>query len=197
MQIARHSAAALAAVLLTAAGGTLAASASGTPTKSGPSHAGQQRQLDRTCHETVANVERAVKDARNAQVQAIHSHFQVVTPGTLVGKIAFGAPGKTISVGVPEADMAAASFGCGEATARGTGASGGAGGAGGSHVVSTLRRRFTKPGRYELTFTLNHAGETMLAQLSTADKAYFKQHPHGQHAPTLAFAVALEYSPAG
>jgi hypothetical protein len=191
MQIRRHSPAALAAVLLTTAAGALAASAAGSPGKPG---ANQSVQLDRACHETVAAVQRAVKAAPNGLVQSIQSHLQVLTPGVLNGKIAFNASGKQISLAGGRARPAAASFGCGEATAHG---SRDAAGPGGSHVVSTLHRRFTKPGRYELTFTLNHAGETMLAGLAASDKAYFKQHPHGQHPPTLAFGVALSYSPTG
>ena len=191
MHIRRHSPAALAAVVLAVAAGTLAASASGTPSKPA---ANQRVQLDRACHETVAAVQQAVQDAPNGTVQAIHSHLRVVTPGVLIGTIVFSPPGKPVPVGPSRADAAASSFGCGEATARGTRASGGSGG---THVVSTLHRRFTKARRYELTFTLNHSGETMLAQLSAADTAYFKQHPHGQHAPTLGFSVALQYSTAG
>jgi hypothetical protein len=192
MKLRRHSPAALAAVLLLAA--ALAGSAAGAPPGSAPPNRKQQAQLDRACHETVANVEAVVKDASNGQVQAIHSQFQVVTPGVFRGQIAFNASGKQVTLGPPEADAAATSFGCGEASASRAHT---AGATGGSRVVSTLRRKFTKPGRYELTFTLNGAGRQMLAQLSATDTAYFKQHPHGQHPPALAFGVALSYSPAG
>ena len=173
-------------------GASLASSATGTPTGSAAPGLGQQAQLDRTCHETVANVEAAVKSAPNGQVQVIKSHFQVVTPGVLTGQITFKETGKQVTVGAPQADAAATSFGCGEASASRAHA---AGSSGGSTVVSTLRRKFTKAGRHELTFTLNHAGRRMLAQLASADHAYYKLHPHGQHPPTLAFAVALSYSP--
>lgn len=191
MHIRRHSPAALAALLLTVAAGALAGSASGTPSKPG---ANQEVQLDRACHETVAAVQQAVKDAPNGTVRSISSHLQVVTPGVLNGKIAFNASGKQISFAGGRARDAAATFGCGEATAHGSRS---VAGSGGSRVVATLHRRFTKPGRYELTFTLNQAGETILARLAASDNAYFKQHPHGQHPPTLAFGVALTYSPAG
>ena len=192
MSIRRRWLAALGAAL--PLGAALAGSANGTPTRPAVRDPGQQVHLDQACHETVANVQAAVMNASNGQVQAIHSDFQVVTPGLLTGRIAFNPSGKQVTLGPPEADAAAVSFGCGEAhasRARMTGT------ANGSRVVSTLHRRFTKRGRYELTFTLNHAGRRMLAQLAAADTAYFKQHPHGQHPPTLAFGVALSYSPAG
>ena len=192
MQIRRYSPpAGLAAAVLIA--GAVAGSASGAPSPPSAHGPGQQVQLDRACHETVANVRQAVKDAPNAQAQAIYSHLQVVTPGTVTGKIAFNLSGTQISVAGDRAEATVMSFGCGEATASGPRV---AGGSGGSRVVSTLHRTFTKTGRYVLTFTLNPAGRHMLGQLASADNAYFKQHPHGQHPPTLAFGVALSYSPA-
>jgi hypothetical protein len=193
MQIGRRSPAALASALLIAA--PLAGSASGQPAGVAAHNPGPQVALDRACHETVANVEQAVMDAANGQVQAIDSHLQVVTPGVLTGQITFNASGKQVTVGGgPRATAAAESLGCGEASASRAHA---AGTSGGSRVVSTLHRRFTKTGRYELTFTLNRTGRAMLAQLATADQAYYKRHPHGGHPPTLAFGVALSYSLAG
>jgi hypothetical protein len=187
----RHSPVALAAAVLLAA--ALAGSATGAPPSSPPLNQQQQLQLDRACHEAVANVQAVVKAASNGQVQAIHTHFRVVTPGVFRGQIAFNPSGKQVKLGLPEADAAATSVGCGEASASRAYVAG----TGGSRVVSTLHRKFTKTGRYELTFTLNGAGRQMLAQLAATDTAYFKQHPHGQHPPALAFGVALSYSPAG
>lgn len=175
-------------------GTSLAGSATATPAGSAAPSPGQQAQLDRTCQETVANVEAAVKNASNGTVQVIHSHFQVVTPGVLTGQIAFNTTSKQVTVGAPRADAAATSFGCGEASASRAHV---AGSSGGSGVVSSLHRKFTTAGRHELTFTLNHAGRQMLAQLASSDHAYYEQHPHGQHPPTLAFGVALSYSPTG
>lgn len=191
MNIRRGWPAALAAAL--ALGASVAGSANGTPTRAAARDP-QQTRLDQACLETVANVQAVVRAAPNGQVQAIHSHLQVVTPGVLTGQIAFNASGKSVTVGAPRADAAAMSFGCGEASASTSRMSGASDG---SRVVSTLHRKFTKTGRYALTFTLNHAGRQMLVQLAAADTAYFKQHPNGQHPPTLAFGVALSYSPAG
>jgi hypothetical protein len=183
MQIRRHWMIALAASLV------LAASASATALTPGQR---QQQQLDRACLETVASVQQAVTDAPDAEVSAIHSHLQVVVPGTVTGMIAFSASGGQVSLARRPATATAMSFGCGEATAHPAAA-----GAGGSRVVSKLRRTFTKLGRYELTFTLDATGRKMLAGLAAADASYFKQHPHGQHPPALAFGAALTYTPAG
>ena len=71
------------------------------------------------------------------------------------------------------------------------------GAAGQSRVVSTLRDRVTRSGRYRLTFTLNADGRRILAGLGAAERAYRKRHPHGNKPPTIAFGVALSYAPAG
>lgn len=162
----------------------LAASASGTSFTPGQR---QQQQLDQACLQTVANVQPAVKDA---QITAIHSTLQVVIPGRLSGQIAFNGVRSRISRAARRASSAATdTLGCANAMAHPA--------AGASHVVSTLHRKFTKPGRYELTFTLNSAGRKILAELASDDDAYFKAHPHGQQPPTLGFGVSLSYSPAG
>jgi hypothetical protein len=190
MQIPRQSPAALAvALLLAASAGVLAGPASGTPANSAGHSRQQQRQLDQACRETVASVQQTVK-AQGESVGAIHSHLQVVTPGRLTGQIEFKLSGAQASAAGPRARVAAMSFGCGQASARIAGP-----GTGGSRVVSTLHRTFKKPGRYELSFTLNNTGRQLLAQLAAADRTYFKQHPQGQHPPSLAYAVALMYTP--
>jgi hypothetical protein len=60
-----------------------------------------------------------------------------------------------------------------------------------------LRRTFTTPGHYTLTFTLNQTGRRLLAQLAAAEQTYRRQHPHGTRPPSLAFGVSLDYAPSG
>ncbi|MGZ6703148.1 MAG: hypothetical protein ACXVFA_09150 [Solirubrobacteraceae bacterium] len=69
-------------------------------------------------------------------------------------------------------------------------------GPGHSHVVATLRRSFTSPGRYTLVFRLDARGRQILARVAAADRAYREHHPHGHSPPSIAFGVALTYAPA-
>jgi hypothetical protein len=182
------------ALALVGSAGAFAASAFGTASSSPPAGAGQQAQLVRACGATVASIKSALKELPKTRVQTIQSHLEVVTPGTLNGKIAFNLTGSSISLaGDPpaEARAAAASFGCGQA------ASGGGKGHGPSHVVSTLHRKFSLPGGYELTFKLNQTGQTMLSKLAAAERAYRLRHPRGHRPPTLAFGVSLTYAAPG
>ena len=149
----------------------------------------QSAALDRACNATEAAVQHTVAAAADTTGGTISSPLQVVLPGTVTGAIAFNPSGWSISVGAPQTH--GSSFGCGQATARHSGA------AGQSRVVSTLRDRFTRSGRYRLTFTLNADGRRILAGLGAAERAYRKRHPHGNKPPTITFGVALSYAPAG
>jgi hypothetical protein len=175
---------ATAVVLLIGAGlGSLVGTASGSTAIGRQSGA-----LDRACGATETAVLRALTRAVNAQVRTISSDLLVVIPGTVTGAIAFNPSGSRIAVGAPP--TRGSSFGCGEATARH------GRGAGRSHVVATLRDKFTRSGRRVLTFTLNDTGRRILTRLGAQERAYLQEHRRGQPPPTIGFGIALSYAPA-
>ena len=150
----------------------------------------QNFQLERGCDAAVQRITSVVMHAATAQPDVITAPLRVVTPGTLIGRIAFDPSGSTIHVA---ADRSAS---------EGSGCAVGAIGPGvpkrhgHSHVVSTLRHSFTAAGTYTLTFDLNAVGRRILARLGAADRAYRERHPHGHMAPSTAFGVSLSYKPA-
>ncbi|MBV9805039.1 MAG: hypothetical protein JO130_17700 [Solirubrobacterales bacterium] len=151
----------------------------------------QDTQLRRACVTAANRIANAVIHAATTQVQVITVPFRVVAAGTLIGRIAFNPSGSRIGV----AGDAPSTGGLGCATgAIGPGVPKGPGH---SQVVSTLRRTFTAPGRHTLRFELGASGRRILARLGAADRAYRKQHPHGQRPPSIAFGVSLSYTPAG
>jgi hypothetical protein len=172
----------------TSSGSTPSGVAFPTLPKPGP---GQQAQLVRACRATAASIRRALNELPKPQVQSIQSHLQVVTPGTLNGKLAFNRTGSSINLSgdrSPDGMAASASFGCAQAAA------GGGRGSGKSHVVAILKHKFSRPGRYELTFNLNQTGRKMLSQLAAAVRSYRLHNPQGGRPPTLAFGVSLTYA---
>ena len=152
----------------------------------------QETQLDRACSAGADSIDRVLAHAATAQVQTIESRLIVVTPGKLTGRIAFNRAGKTITVAGDPGSSSHSGFGCAQGRAGRHGL-----GPGQSRVVSTLTETFTMPGSYTLVFKLNQVGRGLLAQLAVADRAYQKQHPHGHHAPSLAFGIGLTYETTG
>lgn len=149
----------------------------------------QQTLLDRGCNSTSAAVQKAL--TTHAQVSAIRSRLDVVTRGALTGQIAFNPAGSGISLSGHVPAGRGSAFVCSGAAATPHGL-----GPGHSRVVATLRRSFTKPGRYTLVFRLDRRGRRILARLAAADRAYREHHPHGHRPPEIAFGVALTYVPA-
>jgi hypothetical protein len=163
------------------------AAASGSPAPPNP-------QVTRACDATAAAVEKVVLHATATPAQLITSHIRIAGPATLTGKIGFNPTGSTIRVAADaSATPPASGLGCAEA-AIGPGVPKRPGH---TVIVSTLRRTFTKAGRYTLTFKLDRRGEQILARLGAADRAYRKRHPHGSRPPSIGFGVSLTYEPAG
>ena len=170
-------------VLALAPAGT--AIASGAPAPPNP-------QVFRGCDATVSAVEKVVLHAATTPAQVITSHIRIPGPGTLTGKIGFNPTGSTIRVaGDASAAPPASGLGCAEA-AIGPGVPKPPGH---TVIVSTLRRTFTKAGRYTLTFKLDRQGQRILARLGAADRAYRKRHPYGSRPPSIGFGVSLTYAP--
>ncbi len=175
---------------------TLAAVAllsAGLATGSPPANPPQAKALNRACISTIARIRQALNTVEKTQteVRTIVSRLEVVTPGTLKGNIAFNPAGTSIT---PAGDASGShvGFGC----AYGSGSPNGIG-PGHSQIVSTVRQRFTRTGRYTLTFKLNRNGEKILERVATAYRAYRRRHPHGNQPPTIAVGVQLSYLTAG
>jgi hypothetical protein len=171
------------ALAFAASVGTFAASASATS---------PDAQLQRGCTAMLGAVQRVVLHAATGHIETITSHLEAVTPGTLIGEIAFNATGTSI---IFPADEAPANAGgsCGAASS-GTGIPPGLGR---TRIVATLRRTFMHTGRRVLKFKLNAAGDKILARVGAADRTYRKRHPHGFLAPSVTFGVELTYDTAG
>jgi len=127
----------------------------------------QENLLLGACDTAATNIGTAVQEASRTQVQ-------------------------TLGQDSPAASPAKFTCGHGESTGR-LGA-----GPGPAHprIVATLRETFTTPGRYTATFTLNQVGLNILARVGAAERAYRKRHPHGDQLVSIAWGMALHYSPA-
>jgi hypothetical protein len=153
----------------------------------------QETQLLAACDTAAANITSAVADASRTQAQTIETRLRVLKPDNIAGFIAFGRPGSNITL-MPGAVQAARwNFNCGHGES--TGRLGAGPGPKHGQIVSTLHETFTAPGTYTVTFTLNQTGRNVLARLGATERAYRKRHPHGDQLPSIAWAVALHYSP--
>src|SRR5438105_3947695 len=150
----------LALIALTASAATSGSLAFASSVPQSP----QQRELGRTCSATLVSVQKAANAAASRQVQAITSRLTVVEPGDLTARLAFNRAGGSIRVAH---DRSSFGMGCGRTAGHGRGL-----GPGRSRTVSTLHQRFTTPGHYTLTFTLNQTGRGILAQLGAAERTY-------------------------
>jgi hypothetical protein len=156
-----------------------------------PSQPAQHRQLLQACDRGASALGHVVAEAATVQIATVHVPLRVIAPGTVTGRMAFNPSGQTIGVGSGEPPPPG--FSCGS----GAGSSGVPTGPGHSRLVSTLRRTFTRVGRFTLTFELNAAGRRILARLGAADRAYRQRHPHGGQPPSITYGVGLSYTPAG
>jgi hypothetical protein len=134
-----------------------------------------------------------VDGASNTHVQTIEVQLRVLKPGRLVGDIAFGRPGSSITVASDASAIADAKFNCGHGESAGR--LGVGPGPAHTRIVSTLHETFTAAGRYTLTFMLGQAGQNILGRLGAAERVYRKRHPHGHQPQSIAWAVGLHYSP--
>ena len=154
----------------------------------------QENLLLRACDTAATNIGTAVQEASRTQVQTIQTQLRVLTPGRLVGDIAFGRPGSSVALGQDSPAASPAKFTCGHGES--TGRLGAGPGPAHPRIVATLRETFTTPGRYTATFTLNQVGLNILARVGAAERAYRKRHPHGDQLVSIAWGMALHYSPA-
>jgi hypothetical protein len=152
----------------------------------------QETQLDQACTAAAAAIDKVIAHASTGQPGTIETTLVVSAPGKLTGRIAFNPSGKTIRVAADRVASTVSGFGCAQGRTARNGL-----GPGRSREVSTLTATFTKPGTYTLKFRLNRVGQTLLAQLATAQQAYAKHHPHGHEKPFLAFGVSLSYESRG
>jgi hypothetical protein len=153
----------------------------------------QENLLLGACDMAATNIGSAVQDASTTQVQTIETQLRVLTPGRLVGDIAFGRPGSSVAVVHDSPAASDAQFNCGHGESAGrVGA-----GPGPAHprTVSILRETFTAPGLYTVSFTLNQAGLRILARVAAAERAYHKRHPHGDQPVSMAWGMSLHYFP--
>ena len=156
----------------------------------------QQQLLNRGCDAAAMSIQKVLNEAAATPTITIETQVRVLRPGKLVGDIVFKRSGSSISIAADPTTAGSVLFGCGDGFVD-SGTNSAESSVGPElpthHVVSIARKTLTKPGRYTLTFTINQAGQRILAALRARERAYRQRHPHGHEPPSITWGVGLRY----